>query len=279
MTPDEASAFISKVEALGERHSVKYDGRSMIWRCFGQGRPLVLLHGGHGSWLHWVSNIQNLALTRAVWVPDMPGYGDSEVLAPVAGMDELLAAMMTMLDDIFGENAEMDLAGFSFGGLVAANIAARCDRIRKLALLGPVGHGGTRRQTMKLMNWRLSQNEAELEAIMRHNLAVQMLSDPEKIDGLALAAHIRSCRKTRFHRKAISQNGRLSGVLNQSNVPTLLAWGENDVTSNPAVIVPALTEGYAHRHGKIIRRGGHWVQFECPEEINWLLCELLDRSV
>lgn len=279
MTPDEASAFIDEVEALGERHCVKYHGRSMIWRGFGHGRPLVLLHGGHGSWLHWVSNVQDLARTRAVWVPDMPGYGDSEVLDPAPGLDELLAAMMTMLDDIFGKNAEIDLAGFSFGGLVAANIAARCDRIGKLALLGSAGHGGTRRQTAKLMNWRLSRNQAELEAVMRHNLGVHMLSGAEKIDGLALAVHIRSCRNTRFRSKAISRKGGLPSALQLSDVPTLLAWGENDVTADPEVIVPALTQGYAHRRGTIIPGGGHWVQFECNGEVNRLFGEWLDQPV
>jgi CubicO group peptidase (beta-lactamase class C family) len=36
-------------------------GPSVTWRRFGSGPHLVLLHGGHGSWLHWVRNIEFLA--------------------------------------------------------------------------------------------------------------------------------------------------------------------------------------------------------------------------
>jgi pimeloyl-ACP methyl ester carboxylesterase len=46
----------------------------------GAGRPLVLVHGGHGSWLHWVRNIEALSAKRTLWIPDLPGYGDSSAL-------------------------------------------------------------------------------------------------------------------------------------------------------------------------------------------------------
>ena len=40
--------------------------------------PTVLLHGGSGSWNHWVRNIDALlASGRQVIAPDLPGFGDS----------------------------------------------------------------------------------------------------------------------------------------------------------------------------------------------------------
>src|ERR671931_2054547 len=53
------------------------DGR-MVWRLWGSGPPLLLLHGGHGSWTHWIRTIPALAGQCTVVVPDMPGYGDSD---------------------------------------------------------------------------------------------------------------------------------------------------------------------------------------------------------
>ncbi len=48
-----------------------------IWRRWGEGPPLVLLHGGAGSWTHWIRNIDALAADRTLWIPDLPGLGDS----------------------------------------------------------------------------------------------------------------------------------------------------------------------------------------------------------
>jgi 2-hydroxy-6-oxonona-2,4-dienedioate hydrolase len=40
--------------------------------------PVVLFHGGSGSWTHWVRNIQPLvAAGRQVIAADLPGFGDS----------------------------------------------------------------------------------------------------------------------------------------------------------------------------------------------------------
>ena len=51
---------------------------TLVWRVWGQGRPIVMLHGGSGSWNHWVRNIDALlASGRQVIAPDLPGFGDS----------------------------------------------------------------------------------------------------------------------------------------------------------------------------------------------------------
>ena len=47
---------IAQLEAAGARHSVPHEGRVVCWRRFGNEPHLVLLHGGHGSWLHWGSS-------------------------------------------------------------------------------------------------------------------------------------------------------------------------------------------------------------------------------
>jgi len=49
----------------------------MVWRVWGGGPPLVLLHGGTGSWMHWIRNIEELARDFTVVAPDIPGSGES----------------------------------------------------------------------------------------------------------------------------------------------------------------------------------------------------------
>ena len=57
---------------------------TMVWHLWGQQgfdaslAPLLLLHGGSGSWTHWLRNIDALVASgRRVLVPDLPGFGDS----------------------------------------------------------------------------------------------------------------------------------------------------------------------------------------------------------
>lgn len=73
---------------------IDHEGRRVCWRGFGAGRPVVLLHGGHGNWLHWVRNIEALAAHHAVWVPDLPGYGDSDDPVPGGGLPSLVGPVM-----------------------------------------------------------------------------------------------------------------------------------------------------------------------------------------
>ena len=48
----------------------------MVWRVWGSGEPLVLFHGGSGSWTHWIRNIPELSRHYELWVPDIPGLGE-----------------------------------------------------------------------------------------------------------------------------------------------------------------------------------------------------------
>src|SRR5262245_62158842 len=43
---------------------------AMVWRVWGKGEPLVLFHGGSGSWLHWIRNIPVLSRHYELWVAD-----------------------------------------------------------------------------------------------------------------------------------------------------------------------------------------------------------------
>jgi len=72
-TNDDIKAELLALDALAARHDVPFDNGTMRWRRFGSGRPLVLVHGGHGSWLHWVRNIAALSASHELWIPDLPG--------------------------------------------------------------------------------------------------------------------------------------------------------------------------------------------------------------
>lgn len=269
--------FITQLEAQASRHKVEVQGRMVCWRQFGEGPPLVLLHGGHGSWLHWARNIEALATRFTLWVPDLPGFGDSDDLGPSRSGDmaDLVSATLTSLDALVGADTWIDLVGFSFGGLVAAQMAAQRLRIRNLVLLGGAGHGGLRRPRGELMNWHRAKTQEAIDACMHHNLQMHMLFDPVQIDALALAVHSVSCQRARFRSRPISQAGGLSTALDQSSAQVLLVWGEHDVTAEPAVLATSLVAGHPQRQARILSGVGHWVQYESAAQINHLLLAVL----
>ncbi len=265
--------LIAHWQAQARRHVVSVNGCRVCWRAFGSGPALVLLHGGHGSWLHWVRNVEALAGRFTVWVPDLPGYGDSDMPASGA-LQALLDATSASMEVVVGANTPIDLAGFSFGGLVAAHLAARHGNVGRLVLLGPAGHGGVRRPHGKLLNWQdaaRAGDAAALAAVMRHNLAVHMLHDAAAIDPLAVALHTTACMAARFHSKHISRAGGLADALTRHRGEQLLVWGEHDVTAEPALLATRLCEGQVRRHACVVPGAGHWVQYEQARAVNDLL--------
>ena len=298
--------------------SVDAAGCPVVWHLYGDGNvyatPLVLLHGGHGSHLHWVRNVLALSTRRPVWVPDMPGFAESGDLQGDPHDPERLERLLDVLEaslDVLqvpsGDGAtsaswarmphaaqegapdhghphappRVAIAGFSFGGLVAASLAARLSarpgRLERLALLGPGGHGGTRRQTIPLVDWRVD-DPVDRRRALEHNLRVFMLHDAgpaDNVDALALAIHTWSCELTRFRSRALSRSPRLAPALDHISAPILLAWGEHDVTAEPPVIGAALTTDHPNRRLVLIPDAGHWVQYEQAETVNALLNDFL----
>lgn len=269
-------AELAELEALARHHRVAHDGRAVAWRQFGEGPPLVLLHGGHGSWAHWVRNIKVLSRQHSLWLPDMPAYGDSDDLPaglhPTQRLPMLVDTLAGSLGRLLGDDTPIELAGFSFGGLVAAQLAVTRGHVERLALLGTAGHGGARRPMPELLNWRVDDAAAR-DGALRHNLASLMLHDPARIDGLAMALHEHSCRLTRFRSKAISRASPLPALLGGYHRPVLLAWGEHDVTGDPAEVGPRLTQGHPERRWCSVPDAGHWVQYEQPALTDALLLD------
>jgi pimeloyl-ACP methyl ester carboxylesterase len=266
-------SVIKQVAASATLHAVDYAGRKVVYRQFGKGSPLLLLHGGHGSWLHWIRNIEALSRHHSVFVPDMPGFGDSETLAAEDSMAAIAQAVAGSIDSLVGADTPIGLVGFSFGGLVAANVAASRKGVARLALIGSGGHGGERRQQLALVQWRDAPDELALARAMRHNLSALMLSDPARIDALAMQVHTLSCQRTRFRSRDLSRGGSLARTLAAYTQPVLFIWGEHDVTADPAVAIAALTAAGPSRQGLVVPDAGHWAQYEQPERINAALID------
>src|SRR5258708_7389942 len=145
---EENLAFVEGIAAEAGRGGTPGGGGGMGWRCGGNGPPLVLLHGGYGSWMHWIRNVLPLSRQFRVIAADLPGLGESATPPEPWTAEGLAAIIAEGLDIVLPRGARMHLAGFSFGGVIGGNVAAQLgERVRSFTVVGSNGLGLERQPT------------------------------------------------------------------------------------------------------------------------------------
>jgi 2-hydroxy-6-oxonona-2,4-dienedioate hydrolase len=105
-------------------------------RIDGSGPPLVLVHGLAVSSRYFVPLIRELARTRTVLAPDLPGYGRSATPPRPLDVPELADALEEWLE--LAGVVPAPLVANSLGCQVAVDLAVRRPhRVTRLVLLGP----------------------------------------------------------------------------------------------------------------------------------------------
>ncbi len=250
----------------------------MVWHTWGDDsdEPLVLLHGGSGSWTHWIRNVDALAESgRRVVVPDLPGFGDSARPPGNQDADAVAPAVAAALPAIVGD-APVDIVGFSFGGLCGGLIAAsQPERVRRLVLVGAPGLG-LRDRRLSLTSWRDQPTEEGKLAAHRSNLGVLMLK-PEDVDDVAVALQAANVPRDRMPRRRLALTDILAKTLPQITCRVDAIYGEQDALYRDAL--PALREkiALAPKLGELVIVPGaaHWLQYEDPQAFHRALLGIL----
>ena len=274
MSPSSAE-LVRRIEAAGQRVRTPYEGGEIAWHCWGEGRPLVLLHGGYGSWLHWVRNVAELSQRYRLLVPDMPGFGESgESTNPPHDIAEALGRGLQKL----APDQSIVLAGFSFGSVVGGLIARQAlVPVETIVIVGGAGLD-LPRKPLQMAKWRgVADDDARREA-HRANLATLMIHDPRRIDDFAIYVHDRSTGRARVASRPISRLPLLREALAATDVAIGGILGEHDATAEPYLdrrrdLLQRLRPGSPF---EVIADAGHWVQFEAPKHFNTALLRVLD---
>jgi pimeloyl-ACP methyl ester carboxylesterase len=241
----------------------------------GTGFPTVYLHGellppAPPEWL------DELTTTRRVIAPQHPGFGRSTGLEH---LDDVLDLTICYLDlfDALGLN-QIDLIGESFGGMLAAELAALApDRIRRLALVAPLGF------------WLDESPTLDVFALPARDVHRQAWSAPEAPPGSSYApgtgtdeekrrAHVERVRSLAAAGKfifPIPDKG-LAKRIHRIAAPTLLLWGAEDRIVPPAYAAPFQERIRDARLVSIVG-AGHFPLLERPTEALGTLQSFLDR--
>ena len=278
MTPIAAEAQIAVIERTAQRHTTMIAPTRIVWRVWGAGPPIVLVHGDAGSWTHWVRNVLPLAQRFRVIVPDLPGYGESDALPGPITPERLAGALANGLGALPGAHRTYRLAGFSFGGIVAGHLAANegaC--VERLVLLGAGGLGLPRPPDPKLRRPRPNMAPAEVLAVHRRNLASLMFGDPGGVDDLAVHVQRENVRRARVRAGGFPASASLREALPRVGARLSGIWGERDAFASPYVAerVALLHRVQPGSDVRIIPGAGHWTPYETADEVNTMLMEML----
>jgi pimeloyl-ACP methyl ester carboxylesterase len=273
---DETELPLSAQRLLQEavrRHTPCGDGH-VAWHLWGEGEPVVMLHGGSGSWTHWVRNIPAVVASgRMAVVPDLPGFGDSAQPAGGGDADAIVAPLAAGMRTLLGEDA-FTVVAFSFGSLVAALLAAQQPRlVSRLLLVGAPVVPLRRGRGVELRPWSRTSSRAERDAVHRHNLAAIMLHRKESIDDEALALHALNVPRDRMRRRKLVTTDAFADAIRQLQCRYSAIYGEQDALYRGMwpQVEDTLRMNRCFDGVTLVPDTGHWVQFEAAQRFNaWL---------
>lgn len=277
---------LARLEAASERLNTPCGEGTLCWHRWGNGtgEPVLLLHGGSGSWNHWVRNIAPLvAAGRQVLAPDLPGFGDSDPPPDGHDADAMPRWIEQGLQALLGPR-EVDVVGFSFGGMVAAQLAAEHPgRVRRLVLAGSPSVTEAPLAELDLRVWSHVPAGPERDAIFRHNLLQLMLLHPASVSELVLAMQKDNLRREnrRMKRRNLSRQGFLRRMLPRVQAPVWGIWASEDALFRHCLdeIGPGLALAPRCQSLRFIDGVGHWVPFEGHAAFNAALRNILDAPL
>lgn len=270
--------------------TVSVAGQSMFFAEKGCGTPVVMLHGGGpgaSGVANFSRNIDVIAESHRVIVPDMPGYGRSAKHVDHSDPFGYLAnAIRGLLDELRIPTAH--LIGNSYGGAAALRLALDSPRrVDKLVLMGPGGIGTTRGLPTAGLKSLLSYyggdgpSREKLASFIRQYLVYDGSAVPDDVIDARYSASLdpevvanpplqRPASLRTLWRMDLTRDTRLKQLTN----PTLILWGRDDKVNRPSG-GPRLANLMPNAELIVTSRTGHWMQWERPDLFNRLVTEFL----
>jgi pimeloyl-ACP methyl ester carboxylesterase len=239
----------------------------------GDGPPVVFLHGPWG--LHGDRDFLDLlSATAKVYAPKHPGTtpSDPDAVHQLDDWLDLVAYHGELLDHL-GLEAPA-LAGHSFGGMVAAEIAATMrHRVHKLVLFNPLGLW---LDELPVRNWMILSDEERRRSLFHEpqgKAAQKFFEAPQDKRAEMQVGFVWSQACTGKFVWPIPDKG-LKKRIHRICAPTLILWGRSD-----GLMAPAYAQEFARRiagsRAVVIEDAGHLPHVEQPHKVAQIIQEFL----
>ncbi len=236
----------------------------------GTGAPLLFLHaaGGAGQWLPFH---ELLAQRFEVIAPDHPGFGGSDELPEVEGMDDLVYHYLDFIERLGLDRPHV--VGGSFGGWLAAELAVFRPHVTGSLVL--LSAAGLRIPEHPIADLFLMTPEQLVDALFKDVTKSPFPADPDVDQVLAFYRDMTAL--ARFSWMPFMNNPKLARRLHRVVAPTLVVWPSEDK------LIPI---AHGHRYAELIPNAvfaevedcGHAMYMERPEEFAEITAKFLGAS-
>jgi pimeloyl-ACP methyl ester carboxylesterase len=266
----------------------KLENITVYYEVFGEGRPIILLHGWSGSCRHMISDMEPLFNRRAGWqriYVDMPGHGKTPGEEWITNQDHMLEVVLDFIDHMIpGQN--FSVAGVSAGAYQARGIIYhKLPKIDGVLLVVPLIVADDAKRTLPphvvlvedpQLKAGLTQDEAEmLQMSVVHNQhilnALKAGSDPQTQEGdEQFQANIRNSPAN------YGYSFDVDNLPGPCPAPALIIAGRQDAVVG-YVDAWKILANYPRGSFAILDRAGHCLELEQQDLFRVLAGEWLDR--
>ena len=259
----------------------KIRGIELAYEDLGNGKPIVLIHGQPFNRSMWRYQTRELTENYRLIIPDLRGYGESQISKGMVLLDELALDIAELLDELHIENTM--LIGLSMGGQIALEFFKLFPkRVNGLVLADT----DSRAEDEEGYKRRIMLSEKMVRDGMKKFTAERIhhfISDFTMNNLPEVVSHLREMMETTNPiGSAAVQRGRaerkdLTPILEQIKVPTLVMVGEHDKFT-PVPTALFIHERVENSRLSIIEKAGHIPNMEQPEKFNSTLKVFLKEN-
>ena len=260
-----------RISGLARREGV-IDGQKLVWLEGGNhaAPPVVLLHGFAASKENWLPLLPFLSRHYHLYVPDLPGWGESHFSPQHAyGMDHQADRLLDWIDQHIKGPAH--IVGSSMGGALAGFIAARgAEHTRSLTLMNAAGARGSRasqfeQDLLKGRNTLVARRFADVLRLFtatthRNRYLIAGALGPVMFGEMVSRRHVNRhmFRELVSHTPDEDREG-----FAEISAPTFILWGEQDKVLDVSC-VDTFQALIPHAQSKRLRGIGHLPMVEAP---------------
>jgi pimeloyl-ACP methyl ester carboxylesterase len=226
----------------------------------GEGRAVVLLHGWGDNSKSWLELAQELAKNFDVIIPDLPGFGGSQLPPSTWGLNDYGSFMSAFLQKIKVREVYC-LIGHSNGGAIALRaIAQNLISSQKLVLLSSAGIRGEAKGRLKVLSYAAKTGKL-LTTPLPESTKNKLRAKAYKTIGsdMLVAEDLQETFK-----KIVSDDVQADAKI--INIPTLLVYGEGD-EQTPVRYGEIFHELIDYSSLEVLPEAGHFLQLDRPNAL------------